>query len=257
MRFGAKLVYLFFAAISIPTFAKETSGGFVWLEPIQQIVEELDTWPLIVKPKSDAERRINTILGSYNAETRKLLLECKENEEWSRAIRVTMTGPRYLSLQANGRISCGGPPHPDPYDATLVFNLATGELLDGSTIVEKNSGIAVIKDNAFEHYPQSDKFLLSSPVLDSMLMVTANNNCKKSLQEVLNRTAPPFRPILYSVWPDAKKNQVVVKPVSLSYLDYLMCAEEIDIPLSQARKLGFTKSFIRAINIAHSAIPRS
>lgn len=262
MQIRWKLVALLLWVISIPTFAQRAkTAGFVRLEPIHQVLDGHDefgyaiwpdAWPLIVDPKNEAERHINSTLNSFNTESRKLASECHGGDDWSRGITVTMAGPHYLSLQASGRIMCGGP-RPDPYDAALVFDLATGELLDGTTIVRKKSEIKVVKATKISRYPQSDKFLLSSPALDDMLMASANDNCKESLREV-EHDPNLYGQILYSVWPDAKKNQVVVKPISLSYLDYLMCSEEIDIPLAQARKLGFTKSFLQAIDEAHRVV---
>lgn len=255
MRFREKVVSVLLLAVAIPAFAHRGSGGgLVRLEPIHQIFEDLDTWPLIINPKGDAERRINGTLNSFNAQTRTIFAECPSEGQWIREISVTMTGPHYLSLRARGTILCGGP-RPDPYDSVLIFDLATGELLDGSTIVEKNSEIKVVNATKIARYPQSDKFLLTSSALDNMLMASANANCKESLQEVV-QDPNLYGSILYSVWPDAKKNQIVVKPVSLSYLDYLMCAEEVEIPLDQTRKLGFTQSFLKAIEEAHRATLR-
>lgn len=251
MLVAPKLVWLLLLASPIPDFAQRVSdAGKVRLRPIHQVGEDLDGWPLIANPENDAERRINRTLDSYNVETRQALPQCRE---WNRKISVTMAGPRFLSLRASGSIFCGGL-HPDPYDAALVFDLASGELLNGSTILEKNAAIKSTPTKNIVHYPQSDKFVISAPVLDDMLIAAANDNCKKSLQEI--KRDPDLSPILYSVWPDAKMNDVVVKPVSLSYRDYLMCSEEVGIPLAEARKLGFAESFLQAIDEAHRTIVR-
>lgn len=250
MQSAPKLGCLLLLVLLTPAFARKASdAGLVRLHPIHQISEDLDAWPLIVNPGNDAERRINRTLDSYNAETRQTLPQCTE---WNRNIRVTMAGPHLLSLRANGNIFCGGG-HPDPYDAALVFDLATGELLDGSTILEKNSAIKTTATKDVAHYPQSDRFLISSPELDNLLLASANDNCRNSFQEIRHDTS--MSTILYSVWPDAKLNEVVVKPVSLSYLDYLMCSEEVGIPLAEARKLGFSESFLQDIDEAHRAGP--
>ena len=255
MRFRAKLIWLLVLAMPVSAFEqKALRSDPVRLEPIRQISEGLDAWPRILNPKNGSERHINSILDSYNVETRKILAQCTANEEWSREIRVTMAGPHYLSLQAGGANSCSAV-HPNPYDAALLCDLGTGELLDGSTVIEKNSEIKVVKATEIARYPQSEKFLLSSRALDGMLMASANDNCKESLQEV-TQNSNLDGPILYSVWPDVEKNQVIVKPVSLSYLDYLMCSEEVDIPPNQARKLGFSKLFLQAIDQAYRATLR-
>lgn len=249
MQLASKLGWLLLLVSPLPAFGQLASGAaLIRLQPIHHTRQYLDPWPLILSPKNDAERRINRTLDSYNVETRQTLPKCTE---WQREINITMAGPRLLSLRASGTIFCGGG-HPDPYDAALVFDLATGELLDGSTVVEKNSTIKTKPSKDIVQYPQSDKFLISAPALDSMLIAAADNNCKESLQEI--RQDPDLSPILYSVWPDAKMNDVVVKPVSLSYLNYLMCSEEVHIPLAEARKLGFSESFLQAIDEAHRAI---
>jgi len=252
MQVAAKLSWLLLLASPVAGLAQRTSvADLVRLQPVQQIRNDLDAWPLIVDPKNDAERRINSTLDSYNAETRTTFRECDESpeaDEWIRKISVTMAGPRYLSLRAAGSFLCGNV-HSDPYDSALVFDIVTGELLDGSTIAQRNSEIRALRDIKIPRYPQSDKFLISSPTLDRILIAAANGDCKESLQDV--ERDPVLSPILYSVWPDAKKNQVVIKPVSLSYLDYLMCSEEVGIPLDQARGLGFDQAFLDAIEIAH------
>lgn len=250
MQFTSKLGCLLLFVLLTPAFARKASNaGLVRLRPIHQIAKDLDGWPLIVNPKNDAERRINGTLDSYNIETRQTLPQCTE---WDRTIMVTMAGPHLLSLRANGSIFCGGG-HPDPYDAALVFDLDTGEMLDGSTILEKSSAVKTKPTKDVVHYPQSDKFLISGPELDNLLIASANDNCKKSFQEIEHD--PSMSAILYSVWPDAKLDQVVMKPVSLSYLDYLMCSEDIGIPLTEARKLGFSESFLQEIDEAHRAGP--
>lgn len=250
MPFTSKLGCSLLLVLLTPAFAQRASDpGLVRLNPIHQIAKDLDGWPLIVNPKNDAERRINKTLDSHNVESRRTLRECKE---WDRTIKVTMAGPRLLSLRANGQIFCGGL-HPDPYDAALVFDLTTGELLDGSPLLENNSAIKTTPTKDTVHYPQSDKFVISGTALDDLVIAAANDSCKESLQEIEH---DPASTILYSVWPDAKSDQVVVKPVSLSYQDYLMCSEEVGIPLAEARKLGFSESFLQAIDEAHRAVLR-
>lgn len=187
MQVIAKLGWLLLLDLSTSVFAQGASvAHLVRLQPVGQIVEDLDAWPLIINPNNDAQRRINSTLDSYNAETRKTLQECDESpgaHEWVRKIVVTMAGPRYLSLQVGGSFLCGNV-HPDPYDAALVFDLATGDLLDGSAVVARNSEIKATTDIKIPRYPQSDKFLIASPALDRILHAAANHDCKESLQDV-------------------------------------------------------------------------
>ncbi len=164
---GVDLVVLLLSALGCPQGFAQSPGNIatgrgskINLERVQQLREDVDLWPLITHPKSDAELRVNATLTRLNNELSKSLRDCDEGvvefekgagepvetkDDLTRSVEVTMRGPRLLSLVATDEFFCGGA-HPDDDLTVLVFDLKSGIQVDWSTLVAKSAGASSPKN---------------------------------------------------------------------------------------------------------------
>jgi hypothetical protein len=99
-----------FAAASV--FAQSSNANSVLLKQ-QALRKGVEAMPLIKNAKNSPQKQINESLKEINTSLRSSLAECDEDYskfarlegleelaqgEWTRAVVVTMKGPRYLSL---------------------------------------------------------------------------------------------------------------------------------------------------------------
>jgi hypothetical protein len=129
------------------------SAGTVSVRHVKQIRKDVDAWPLIVHPKNAEELRINATLANLNREFAGKVRDCLSGEfawskdsfdggEWQRTVKVTMRGPRFLSMVAMDGMYCGDA-YPDDDLVVLVFNLETGEPVDWSIGRQVGRGILI------------------------------------------------------------------------------------------------------------------
>ena len=116
------------------------AAGNLRTEPVKQIRKGVDAWPLIVNLSTPATQRVNETLTRLNRRMVQSLHDCDADYEgwlkaaghpedgqnqisadWSRTIKVTMAGPRFLSLVASDETFCGGA-HPDSDVIAMVFD---------------------------------------------------------------------------------------------------------------------------------------
>jgi hypothetical protein len=261
MQVTAKLGWLLPLALIIPSFAQKTSSaGRMRLQPTQQIRKGVDAWPLIANPKDDAERKINGSIAELNADLARRLKACdanysesmesqfgKERETgelakvWTHRVTTTMAGPAYLSFLSTTDFFCGGA-HPYGYTEIAIFDLTTGEPANPLAWFEPSAKISYGEET------ESDRFLERSVSTSDLLPVY-----RELTRHECDDTYPVDQPFL--VWPDAKFGTVMIQA------DHLPgCCEACGIAVSlkpeQARKLGFSESFLQAIDEAHRTVLR-
>jgi hypothetical protein len=128
-------------------FQMMRAGQTVRMASARQMRKDVDSWPLIAHPKGPAELRINTTLTHLNGTFADKVRDCLSGKfawskdsfdggEWQRTIKVTMHGPRLLSMVAADGFYCGTA-HPDDDLVVLVFNLETGEQGTGARWCQK------------------------------------------------------------------------------------------------------------------------
>ena len=221
-------------------------GTIVSVEPVRQMREDFDLWPLIVHPKSAAERRINATLTHLNGEIAKKVRDCLSGQfawskdftggEWQRTIKVTMTGPQFLSMVASDGFYCGGA-HPDDDLVVLVFNLATGEQVDWSTQVSKSAAASLPKNVPGDEDGTPPLML---PELQKIYARAQETYCKEYFEDE--------RPFV--LWPDAESGTLAAEVAGLPHVAQ-PCKSEMKLTIEQARKLGFNESLLWLIEEAH------
>lgn len=246
---------LFLVSLLSPLAAQQAgtaASGSVRLQPIRQLRQDVDLWPLIAHPANLPEEKIDAALTQFNRSLRKAMQECLGGEdawpalngkkaphhaddyEFSNEVRVTMAGPRFLSLVADEGYYCGGA-HPDGETLALVFDLTTGARVNWTGMLP--SGASTTSDT-FDDGTSAGAVVL--PALDKIYLAQAMPECKNAYQNP--------QPCL--LWPDAKKNALVVFPFRLAHAD-IPCASELDLSIGQARTLGFSAALLDNIEQAH------
>lgn len=239
--------------------SQTTASTYVQLGPIKQLRKDVDAWPLIVAPDTSAAQHINTTLALLNQQLAQSLLDCdadyrqwlimlsesgvtrnpasdKESAEFSRIVQVTMTGPRFLSLVGSQETFCGGA-HPDSEQISIVFDMTTGATVNWVALLPKSAQASAYSETASDG---STVGALILPALRKSLVASATADCKDAF----------LNPQPFLIWPDAKREVLVTQPFDLPTA-VLACANEIDLTIDQARKLGFDGTLLTAIEQAH------
>ena len=200
-------------------------------------------------PKPSKKMRINATLADLNREFSRKVHDCLSGKfawskdsfdggEWQRTIKVTMRGPRFLSMTAADGFYCGTA-HPDDDLVVLVFNLETGEQVDWSALVPKSAG-AYLPKNVLGDEDGTPP--LSLPELQAIYAAAEDpaSDCAGYFQDE--------RPFV--LWPDAESGTLVAEVAGLPHVA-LPCKNELKLTIEQARKLGFDETLLQAVEEAH------
>lgn len=255
IRVLASFVALASSTIATAAFAQPASTApTVSISSVAPIRKGLDAWPLIANPSTPAEQRINATLTHLNNVMVASLKDCDANYmdwakqvddkkaakevsgDWQRAIRVTMTGPQYLSIVATDEVFCGGA-HPDSDTFAMVFDLTTGRPVDWTKLIAPSAKASAFVDSITDGTKVG---ALVVPALKPMSIAKADKDCADAFSD----------PLSYQLWPDAKTGTLVAEPFDLPHV-VAACADDLALTLDQARKLGFADSLLTAIDQAH------
>lgn len=250
---------LFLSALSVSPVKgapQQAKTETIQLVPMKHLRKGVDAWPLIANPSSPAEQHVNATLARLNKRLASTLQECDANlrgsiketgqpangqdptaGDWSRTVEVTMAGPRFLSIVATDETDCGGA-HPDSDTMAMVFDMTTGAPVNWIGFLPKSASPSAITDSVSDG---STMGALVLPVLEKMNLAAADAECKDAFLD----------PQGFQLWPDAKHETLVAQPFDLPHV-VQACANEINLTLDQARKVGFDETLLAAIRQAHS-----
>jgi hypothetical protein len=233
-----------------------TRSGSLKVGPIKELRKGVDAWPQIITPDNPPMQRVNATLTALNLRLAQALRNCDQNYlEWlklmgdavegktstsgdrSRKVKVTMEGPRFLSLVATDEVVFCGGAHPDADRNAMVFDVTTGALVDWSTPVANSAGASPKVGSGLDGATASR---LAFPALEKINVSRADAECKDAFG----------LPQSFVIWPDAKKGTLIVQEADLPHV-VQACAKEIALTMNEARKLGFDESLLRAIELGH------
>lgn len=248
-------------SLTASAFAQSPSNSTasIKLAPVNQLRKGVDVWPLIQGDNGPVATRINATLTRLNNTMLDSLKQCDadyrdwakqvnqpltgENavdKDWQRAVAVTMTGPGYLSLVATDNyVFCGGA-HPNTDTFALVFDLSTGRPVNWMNLVAKSANASAFSDSITDGTKVGAMIL---PALRAITIAKADKDCKDVFDDSLS----------YQLWPDAKTGTLVAEPFDLPHA-VAACADDLQLTLDQARKLGFSESLLSAIDQAHRQV---
>ena len=240
----------------VPNESTTPNTGAFKTEPVKQLRQGVDAWPSIVNPATPAELRVNAALTRLNQRLAQALRECDANAneqmkpiaaaakgpdpasgDWSRTVKVTMQGPRFLSLVAiDSYVNCGGA-HPDSDTMAMVFDMTAGTPVNWPAMVAKSAGASSFVDSVADG---SKVGALVLPALAKIYATQAGADCKEAFQD----------PQSFLIWPDAKQGTLVVEAFDLPHV-VQACATNLNLTIAQARELRFDESLLSAIEQAH------
>lgn len=256
MRHTGSLV-LTFLLLAFHAFAQEAA---IHLSPTRQVRKGVEAWPLITDPKNGAEKRINSHLKDLNLRLLQSLKDCDSTysqtfsgrsqpraeeegaEFWSQSVKLTMSGPGFLSLVATTDAYCGGA-HPYGFTSAAVFDLKTGEPVD-----------------LREWFPPSLQASTSEeddrdPVLEKSISVLGLLTAyKEATKHECDDTYSDAQTFL--IWPDAASGEVMIQADRLPGCCEA-CGIEAGLTIDEARKLGASETLLQAISVAHRRLNHS
>lgn len=240
---------------SAASASPQAATASLQLTPVKELRKGVEAWPLIVNPATPAEQRVNATLTRLNLRLAQALRECDAgareeaklmgtagkgqdptSEDWSRTIKVTMTGPRFLSLVATDEIYCGGA-HPNSDVMAMVFDMTTGTPVNWPAQFPLSAGASSFVDSVGDG---SKVGALVLPALLKIYAATANEECKDIFQDSQS----------FLIWPDVQREKLMAQAFDLPHVAQA-CADEFGLTMEQARKLGFDVSVLSAIEQAH------
>lgn len=221
------------------------------------IAKRVAAFPRLVGGANPAvTRRINKALTLADARIRKVVEPCKDeylgwrrmvgrqsdqnsrdlaDDVWNRRISVTMAGPRYLSFFASDEYFCGGA-YPSESHVALVFDLATGALIDWGKLL-----------------PELAKTKGTDTAADGAILGTISSARLRELYKdgaKLDGDCADFdfdgHGANFIVWIDAKRPGLGVKPILPHSAQ--ACGPPFTIPLNILKSTEVSADFLRAFD---------
>ena len=232
--------------------ARPPSPTIFSVGPTAHLRTRLDAWPKIIAPRTSAVDRANASISAMNRGTVEALRNCDDfyrqslglaesarvKADWDRKITVTMRGPRFIAMTATETSFCGGA-YPLNDHAAVVFDMTTGELVNWKNLLTSIDGAAT-RSYKSEDGPTSPEVVM--PSLAELAVGRADSECKSALEN--------SGELDFQVWPDARRGQLMIKATGQPHVTQA-CEETIGLPISEARKLGFSGEVLDAIKQAH------
>jgi hypothetical protein len=239
--------------------ASEGAVRLVSLTHPPALSEDVDVAPKIAHPRNEAERRINSALALYDAQSRRELKQCRDDAaesnlgqssfEWRRTIKPTMLGPHYLSFTIFTYGSCGGA-HPWAQTASIILDLGAGARAKWNRLLPARliGGIGADKAKGIEMPTLASKRLQALYVQAYLKGDHADDKqCREAVETADGGEAR------FQAWLDAESG-------GLAYVMLLndfekACMDEFVLPLETLREQGASATLLSAIAAAHAAEP--
>ena len=245
--FGLTAVVLVFA--SVPAFADAQL-----LSPPAKLAKDNDALPRLAAAGAGATR-INAALAKVDQSWRSFMRDCRStagtNAYLTRSVRVTMAGPKVVSLLVTDEADCGGA-HPSGGTMALAYDLETGRPLDWTRLLPAR----MVRSATLDSGDDGTKIgAVVSPILHDLYLKAAKAGSAHRTQwasdcgEVLADDGLGFQ-----LWPDAAKDAVVLEPFDLPHA-VAACADDVPISTATLRRLGVNPALLDAIDEAHSKRP--
>jgi hypothetical protein len=230
------LTRLMSVALAALGVAAAYAAGPAALKPSPPVAPGIAAFPrLVARPGDRAAARINRALAGADAAP-----GCGDDKgSWRRTVRVTMRGPRYLSLLASDDWYCGGA-YPDYSNTALVYDLATGAPVDWrrllpSAVVERAAPDPGGGDAA--------PVLVTSSVLRRLYAAAKPTDIKECADVLTDAAAFDSR---FMVWPDAASDGLAIQLTTLPHV-VAACGPPITLALPELRKLKVDPGLLAAI----------
>ena len=157
-------------------------------------------------------------------------------DAWTRSVQVTMRGPRYLSLVATDSYDCGGAYPNDGLILPLVYDLTTGGAVNWLTLMPPGpkSGIDSAGDGS---------------VIGAVQWKVLTDMARKDAQPECRDAFATEDEVSFVLWLDARAGAVEAQPSSFPHAE-AGCADAVEIPVAEARTMGFKAELVDALAAA-------
>jgi hypothetical protein len=123
--------------------------------------------------------------------------------------------------------------------AAVVFDMTTGELINWKTFLTAVDGASAMSDKSGDGAASPG---IVMPSLTQLAVGRADPECKRALED--------SGELVFQVWPDARRGQLMIKATGQPHVTQA-CEETIGLPISEAKKFGFSEEVLDAIEQAH------
>jgi hypothetical protein len=216
--------------------------------------KDQDAYPRIASPADDAERKINAAVARLDARLAKSARECRNDAgpnggDWSRTIKATMRGPRYLSYEVTDNFYCGGA-HPNVGDTAIVYDLKTGAPVDWSQLLPPElAGTAALTETS----DGTRMVTLQSRRLYELYMQNyrlgghaGDKDCIEAMEQAGADGPPAITPYL-----DASNGGLGLV-FEMAHV-VAACVDPVVLPLETLRAEKTSEATLKAIEAAHAA----
>ncbi len=208
---------------------------------VQQSRTDIDSMPRMVPQPGVAlavVKKLNAALRRLDSKAQHVELACPVGrvEGNSRDVKVTMRGPRYLSITAIDEAMCAGKEQTESILA-LVYDLRTGGTVNWLKLIPAGAQ-AGVDDTAGKNKIGA----VIWPPLTAFAREAADQRCKYAFDA---ESAVPF-----VMWLDAEEDAVKIYPSAFPKAQE-DCAQLVGVPSEKARELGIDKRLLEALDTAH------
>ena len=199
--------------------------------------------PQLADATTPGMQKINASMHMLDNET---LADSKGCSEYNQDVTPLMLGPGYVSYGAITGGNCGGA-HGFGGESYFTFDLATGEPVKWSKLVRGAGVTSELDATPDPKHPDVLAGPLTEPALSALYVKAyqaANPKDEQGCMEVYDNLS-------FWVWPQGKTGTLGVEAASTGYAAR-NCANAMRLTLEQAKALGFSEDFLRAVTIAHA-----
>ena len=232
-------------AVLIALIAPSASGASAppTLRKTPNLAKNAEAYPTLVGA-TKAIATINRALRAANAKQREDMKDCRRDAPqdgywWEQSVDAPLIGAHFVSLLAQGNMSCGGA-HPSFIAEALVFDLSTGERADWRKLLPASLLAEPGRASGGAHLP-TDAF--ASPALTALFVDESEKegvgaDCKEAFAEQEMR---------FAFWPDAKAKGLAMRAANLLHWAEGPCSGPATIPNETLKRLGFDALLIEDI----------
>ncbi len=189
---------------------------------------------------------VNRHLAALDRAVLKEVAECRRDtrashmeSDYEREVKVTMRGPRFLSLYTTDEYDCGGP-HPDDYQVSLTYDLQTGSpinwlaYLPQSARAETDSG------------PNATRLsYVVWAALDQISREQAPSDPDRDCQALFK----PGSANRYNLNLESN-GKILFTPILTPHFDSALCAAGLEMDQTTAHNLGVSPSLLDILSAA-------
>ena len=237
--------FIAFVVCVASALAQAPASSLAVLASEPAIAPGVDSLPRVVAgPAVSAEsaQRINSNLSQYDAPMKFAARECIKPANpiggeathdlyWKRAVRISMRGPRYLSLISSDNYDCGGV-HPASGTLGLTYDLSNGQPVDWGRIRGADASWIHTRDEG-----GMEVELVRWPALKAMMLRKTDVSCRIILQEY---------DVSFFLWLDAQTKQLMASTSGLPEVAKPSC-EPLGLSVSELRSLHVSPTLIDAL----------